>query len=394
MTDPRGYTPPYNHSLCAALARAGCRVVLATAEHGELQWVPAQHYEMWTGFCRLTKDFPTDGSCSAAQKAMQVGDYLLSIANFLALVEREKPDIVHFQWLPLPLLDQLYLRRLRRRCKLVLTLHNTTFFHGAVSQARARGLKSGLRLFDAVVVHTGFSRERVLEHSWVNEKQLHIVPHGAFEHYRIASGTQTQSGQQRQLLFFGNLQPYKGIDILLRAFARLAPDLLQSTTLVIAGRPIMDPKPLLELTNELGIQHRVQWLLRPIGEEEVPALFQQATAVVLPYREIDQSGVLMTAIACGKPVLASAVGGIPETVQHGVHGYLVPPENPKALAEAAMLLLSSDERLKQMEAAVDKLREGRLGWDHVAAETTRIYRQLLNGAVVPVAPQLVKREAA
>ena len=394
VVDPRGYTPPYDQSLCAALARAGCKVRLMTAEHGELEWAPDQSYERWTGFCDFTRSFPTDGSCTAVQKAMQAGDYLLSIANFLAFVGRETPDVLHFQWLPLPLFDQLYLRHLRRRSKLVLTLHNTTFFHGAVSQARAWGLRAALKLFDAVVVHTNFSRRRVLERGWIEEERLHVVPHGVFDHYGAASNQQTDRSAEKQLLFFGNLQPYKGVDILLRAFAKLDRELLQKTTLVIAGRPIMDPEPLFALARELGIGHRVRWMLRSIKEEEVSTLFHAATAVVLPYREIDQSGVLMTAIACGKPVLASAVGGIPETVQDGIHGCLVPPDDSEALAQATTRLLSSDGRLCEMREAVEKLREGRFSWNHISAETTKIYRGLLTDSAVPMAPPLAAREAA
>jgi len=132
------------------------------------------------------------------------------------------------------------------------------------------------------------------------------------------------------------------------------------------------------LARQLQIEDRVDWILRPIRESEVPSLFRSATAVVLPYREIDQSGVLMTAIAFGKPILATQVGGIPETIQDGVHGYLVPPEDPDSLAVAADRLLEDAECRKRMEMAVRDLCNGKLSWTSVASGTVGLYQDLLD----------------
>jgi len=118
-------------------------------------------------------------------------------------------------------------------------------------------------------------------------------------------------------------------------------------------------------------------MLRPIAESEVPELFRSATAVVLPYREIDQSGVLMTAIAFGKPVLATRVGGVPEVVQDGIHGYLVPPDDAQELALASDRLLSSRERRQNMERSMRSLREGKLAWANIASKTLDLYRDIL-----------------
>ena len=89
-----------------------------------------------------------------------------------------------------------------------------------------------------------------------------------------------------------------------------------------------------QLECSLGIQNRVEWNLRFIPEREVAALFRSATVVALPYLEIDQSGVLMTAIGFERPIVATRIGGIPETIQDGVHGALVEPGDVAGLAEA------------------------------------------------------------
>jgi glycosyltransferase involved in cell wall biosynthesis len=250
-----------------------------------------------------------------------------------------------------------------------------------------------MRLFDAIVVHTDFSRRRLLERGWVEESRVRVIPHGAFEHYRrSAQGSHSTLG--RRLLFFGNLQPYKGVDTLLVAFSKIPPELRSKIRLVIAGRPIMDPKPLLELARDRGIYESIDWILRPIPEEQVSTLFQEATVIVLPYREIDQSGVLMTAIACGKPVIASAVGGIPETIEDGVHGRLVSPDDPDALAQALGELLSSQERLHAMECAMQALSSGAYAWANIAERTVEVYRELLHQPVRSAVPGFAEREPA
>lgn len=394
VVDPRGYTPPYDQALCHGLAEAGCRVMLATAEHSELDWKFGESFSRWNRFCELTSQFPTDGSCSVIHKTMQAFDYAVSLKKFVRLVHREQPDVIHFQWLAAPLLDQVCLSLLRKQAKLILTLHNTTLFHGAVSKYRALGLRTALRQVDAIVVHTNFSRQRLLEKSWVEESRIHVIPHGAFAHYRSVPFQESEVARPKRLLFFGNLQPYKGLDTLLLAFAQIEPKLRQTTRLVIAGRPIMETQPLFDLARRLGIQEQIDWILRPITEEEVCRLFSQATAVALPYREIDQSGVLMTAIACGKPVIATAAGGIPETVQDGVHGYLVPRDDPEAFAAAASRLLASDQRVRQMGEAMQRLSAGRLAWSNIAALTSNLYRKLLGEPSPASIPAFAAREAA
>jgi glycosyltransferase involved in cell wall biosynthesis len=212
----------------------------------------------------------------------------------------------------------------------------------------------------------------------VEEAKIHVVPHGVLHYYSALEGDSGDEAHTPNLLFFGNLHPYKGVDILLRAFARLSPKNAQNTTLTIAGRAEMDVEPLRRLARQLQIEDRLDWRLRPIPESEVPTMFRSATAVVLPYREIDQSGVLMTAIAFGKPILATRVGGIPETIQNGVHGYLVQPEDADSLAVAADRLLEDAESRKRMAMAVRDLCSGKLSWASIASRTVGLYRDLLD----------------
>jgi glycosyltransferase involved in cell wall biosynthesis len=100
---------------------------------------------------------------------------------------------------------------------------------------------------------------------------------------------------------------------------------------------------------------------------------------VLPYREIDQSGVLMTAIAFDKPIIASRIGGLAETIQDGVHGRLFPAGDVPALTAALQEILAHPERRRYMGKAVRELRES-ISWENSADRTMKMYEQFLSGS--------------
>ena len=135
------------------------------------------------------------------------------------------------------------------------------------------------------------------------------------------------------ILFFGLLRPYKGIDVLLEAFRSV-----EGAELWIAGMPRMPVEPL-----QAAAGPNVRFVPRFVGDDEIPALFRRADIVVLPYREIDQSGVLYTALAFGKPLVLSRVGGFPEL---GDVARLVEPGDAASLATALNELVADRGRAR------------------------------------------------
>jgi glycosyltransferase involved in cell wall biosynthesis len=109
-----------------------------------------------------------------------------------------------------------------------------------------------------------------------------------------------------------------------------------------------------------------------VPESEVPAIFRRATVVALPYRQIDQSGVLMTALAFEKPVLATRVGGFAETIQHAVHGYVSEPGDVAGLASNLETALGDPNR-HTMRKSIRELKQGYLSWDYAAQRTIEVY---------------------
>jgi glycosyltransferase involved in cell wall biosynthesis len=149
-------------------------------------------------------------------------------------------------------------------------------------------------------------------------------------------------------LFFGHVRPFKGLDIALRAWKLLA----SKVTLFVAGEVWWNAEAeYRQLAKQLGIEDRVRFEFRFIPDDEVATCFAASDVVVTPYRSEAQSGVAMTSFHFGRPVIASAVGGVPEIIREGENGMLVPPENPEALARAVDHFFTTADRPAMEKAA-------------------------------------------
>lgn len=145
-----------------------------------------------------------------------------------------------------------------------------------------------------------------------------------------AAVAERTDGPRRNLLFFGLVRPYKGLDVLLRALARGPADV----RLTVAGEFWGGPDAVTGLVGKLGLGARVT--LRPgyVDAADVPALFAAADALVLPYRSGTASQNVDLAHLHGVPVVATTVGTLATSVHDGVDGLLVPPDDVAALAAA------------------------------------------------------------
>ena len=169
--------------------------------------------------------------------------------------------------------------------------------------------------------------------------------------------------ERRVALFLGLIRPYKGVELLLEAFSALPGR--ERWLLVVAGEPwggLGDR--LRRMVGELDLEGLVRLDLRWIPESEIPALLAAADVVVLPYRSGSQSAVAPIALASGVPVIASAVGGLPEVVENGVNGVLVEPGSVEALVRALDGL--DGQRLNALTEGARAWR-GTVTWDSYAA---------------------------
>jgi glycosyltransferase involved in cell wall biosynthesis len=168
------------------------------------------------------------------------------------------------------------------------------------------------------------------------------------------------------VLFFGLLRPYKGLDVLIEAWREI-----EDAELWIVGMPRMDTSTL-----RASAPANVRWLERFVADAELRGCFERADLVVLPYREIDQSGVLFTALAFGKPLLLSDAGGFPDLASAGA-ARMVPAGDACALHAALAQLLADPTALEAMAQRTLELAAGEYAWSGIAQRTLALYESLL-----------------
>jgi glycosyltransferase involved in cell wall biosynthesis len=365
LVDPSAYTPPYDRALAAALARAGAEVELLTSRFLYGPVPEAEGYDVRYSFYRRTAGRGLD---APARRAFKLAEHLPDMVRLRGAMGGA--DVVHYQWLTLPALDSLILPTSRGRPR-VMTAH-----YVLPPDPSRRQLFSARRAFgsmDAVIAHSEFGAGRLRDEVGIDPGRVRVIPHGAFDYLtRLPDPAplppELGESEGPVILFFGLLRPYKGIETLIEAFARL-----EGAELWIVGNPRMPLTPL----RELGARARgtVRFVPRFIDDSEIPALFRRADIVALPYRDAEHSGVVYTALAFGKPMVLSSVGGFPEIAEHGA-ARIVAAEDPGELARTLAELTSDSAVRAELAEAACRAAKGPYSWDAVASQTLQLYREL------------------
>ncbi|VEG44525.1 group 1 glycosyl transferase [Mycolicibacterium flavescens] len=211
-----------------------------------------------------------------------------------------------------------------------------------------------------------------------SRNRISVVPCGVDLDLFSPEGPVAPRSERHRIVSVGRFVPRKGFDVVVRALPHLP-----ETELVIVGGPDAsqlgsDPEArrLMNLATQLGVAGRVR-LYGSVSRTDMPAILRSANVVACtPWYE--PFGIVpLEAMACGVPVVASAVGGMLDTVVHDVTGQLVKPERPDEVAKAVNRLLRDDFLRQSMGAAGRDRARARYSWDRVAADTQRIYDRLV-----------------
>lgn len=266
-------------------------------------------------------------------------------------IARFRADALVLPWLH-PVMTPPYrwfLRHVSWRVRRVVICHNVRpheSFPGAALLTR-----STLRHADLLVTHAPHQRDELAElrvdvpvleafHPRFVAADLAAIPPQA----AVRAERERLGDPGLLLLQFGAVRQYKGLDVALEALALTDPSL--SVRLVVAGRFWDGAAGYRRLADRLGVGNRVVIRDGYVSDEEAALLFSAADAAILPYRSASQSGVAQLAFAYGRPVIASAVGGLPAAVRHGRDGILCEPGDPAALARAIERMASEREQLR------------------------------------------------
>jgi glycosyltransferase involved in cell wall biosynthesis len=368
VVDPSAYTPPYDHALCTALARQGADVELVTSAFPYGDVTSADGYVVREHFYRLASR-GWAGPGSPARRAIKLVSHIPDMLRYRRAARTA--DVVHFQWMSVQWVDA----HLLPSRPVVLTAHDLLPREPRPGQAQAQR-----RLYDAVdaiVAHSGYGRTQLVEKLGIDPGKVHVIHHGAFEHLAAQPDAplprELASVERPVVLFFGLLRPYKGVEVLLEAWRGI-----DGADLWVVGRPRIDLEPLRARAPE-----GVRFVPRFVSDRELSVYFRRADVVVLPYthtERLDFSGVLATALAFGKPVAVSDVGGFSELAAVGA-AELVPPGDPEALRETLARLLEDRGARERLAAAARAAAAGPYSWAEAATRTLALYESLADGAI-------------
>jgi glycosyltransferase involved in cell wall biosynthesis len=189
-------------------------------------------------------------------------------------------------------------------------------------------------LASGYVVHSEFDRRLVVERFGLAGKPMEVIPHATYDHYRQGKRWRAAPEECCNLLFFGIIRPFKGLEDLVRAFDAIPPEEIEKYWLTVVGETWEGWTLPTELIAQSRYKDRITFINRYVPDEEVDGVFSGADVVVLPYHRSSQSGPLHVALHYGLPVVVSAVGGLVEAVEGYEGAVLTEPANPEALLEA------------------------------------------------------------
>ena len=321
----------YDENLCLALHQAGCDAEVfsnfSPAQHRAFihpvfpfkeRTPPAAFFEMWKVYGRLRKELA----------ARHIRHCILHVFRF-------------------SLWEEMLIRRLAvKGMNLYLVIHDLESLVGFKTSSRRRNRIFGFSR--KLIVHNRFSHGELMKIAGERDKKkIVLIPHGNF----LNPGIQAETGSDNQknfqkipgkkhLLFFGHLKPTKGLDLLLDAMSRIHP----SIQLVIAGRDRgLSFRVYEEMIANRNLENRVTVFNGFIPPEMRNHLFREADAVVIPYRRVYQSGVLLMAMSFGKAVVASDLPPNREVIRNEENGLLFENGNATALADAVNRVMQDEE---------------------------------------------------
>ncbi len=295
------------------------------------------------------------------------------VRNLHREIRRFAPDLVHYQhrhpWfnLSLPLLN---------RYPLVITIHDPREHAGDNESRRMPQVISdfGYHRADRVIVHAEYLKQMTRDALDIPTEQIDVIP-------MIALGKESEDPVAEDgnlVLFFGRIWGYKGLEYLIRA-EPLITEQVPEARIVIAG----EGEDFARYRRMMRHPERFVVYNEYVSDETRDELFQRASVVVLPYVEATQSAVIPVAYTFAKPVVATTVGGLPELVDDGRSGYLVPPRDEHAIADAVVRLLKDRDLRHRMGHDGRRMLDAECAASVVAGRTLDVYRQAINESGVP-----------
>lgn len=326
------------------------------------------------------------------EKIVRIFRYYLRLIKYSWKTDSK---LFHIQWLNKFIhFDRVFLNLYYKMLgkKLIFTAHNVNegVRDGTDSLINRLSLNFMYKVMDHIIVHTDKMRRQVIEDFGVNENKVTIIPFGINNMVFKSNLTRIEArsklaldSNERTVLFFGRITPYKGLKCLLLALANQRKK-DYAFRLIIAGKISKNYEEYWEeiqrIINENNLRDHIVEKIGYIPDKDIEVFFKAADVLVLPYEYIFQSGVLFLAFNFGLPVIATDVGSLKEFIDEGKTGFMCKPENPVDLAGKIELYFKSD-LFKNLELNRDKIikySNEKYSWKVIGEKTCALYKKLVD----------------
>jgi glycosyltransferase involved in cell wall biosynthesis len=319
------------------------------------------------------------------RRVLKLSEALLNLSALTARFLVSPPEVIHVQVLPmlkwrLPL-DFWFLEFCRKRgLKIVLTVHD--LLPHDTGETHKKTFLELYRMVDRLICHSDHVRTRLAAEFLVPEEKVSVIPHGPFFYdlpavasERMPPGLEKKPGAVL-VLWQGIIFPYKGIDLLLRAWQRVEAHGGDCQLAIVGtGAPEL-LEQIREQVKSLGLK-RVQLQPRFISARELVDLYRTADVVVYPYRAITTSGALATGLALGKTIVASDLPVFRELLTDGENALLTDPEDTVTFADALVSLVNDADLRERLASNVRAMDFGEQSWISIAKKTVQAYESVI-----------------
>jgi glycosyltransferase involved in cell wall biosynthesis len=348
----------YNRSLAKALIARGCQVDVYSNFIDEENSFIQKVFDFFPGSGFQSGNSVIKGFLTSLRKSSKGNKKIVILHLF------------HAYWVDyfLILLAKIY------KFRICLIVHD---IESLLHPGKKSSIKKCLNLSDYIIVHNEFCKEELIKKAGDSfREKISIIPHGNFIEEEKGSGPGSLPGEikfdkKNYVLFFGMIKKSKGLDILLEAMKEVDKDV----HLIVAGR-LRDETAyrIEERINQFGVSDRVQLVFRYITNEERNSLFNRCSIVVLPYKRVYQSGVLLQAMSHGIPVIASNIPGN-SLVKDGNNGILFEADSSSDLAAKINSLSVDENKRKYIAENAKSYAALNHSWNMIGDEFVKVFRK-------------------
>ncbi len=369
---------PIKHLKIALIDPVGGKGGMDFYDYGLAQGLASNNCEVFYFTCNQTREIKNNnintifffGEIWNKKKFFKLILLLNGYKKAFKYCKKNKIEIIHFQFFSLKIPNLIALLMCKFfGLKRIVTLHDIDSFRG---KERLFLQKKAFSLTQKLIVHNQFSLNEITKKG-ISKQKVAIIPHGNYIPF-VEKVTANEPSRILNLLFFGQIKEVKGLEILLNAFAKAYKE-NGNIRLTIAGKPWgTSSEKYSKMISNLKIEKVVHTNFSYIPNDEIHLYFQKSDVVVLPYKKIYQSGVLLLSMSYGRVCLCSDLDAFKEIVVDNETGYIFENKNVDSLSKKILEIYKDKSDITRIENNAQELLKKNFGWNNIAIMSIELYQ--------------------